>query len=166
MVVVEHFVLLSPLPPRLHPLGKYSAHVSSLCPTSARHPGPRPRRLPPPPGSLLPRITPRAGRRRAAASTTPPPPTLHPRPPTAGHSHHTTIPSPASKSSLSCVPKPLSQSHSPMSRGWKLDTPFSQPQPSAPCPGQRWISPHPSKSLGCPPFPSRGSTGDKLLRQF
>lgn len=62
MLVVEQFVLFPPPPPppaRLHPLGKYSAHVSSsLCPRSARRPGPRPRRLLPA-HSPLPRVTPR-----------------------------------------------------------------------------------------------------------
>lgn len=48
---------LTPHPaPGLHPLGKYSAHVSSsLGPTSSRHPGPRP---PPPPSSSSSSIPP------------------------------------------------------------------------------------------------------------
>lgn len=72
--------LLAPLPPGLglHPLGKYSAHVSSsLCPTSVRHPGPRP---PPPPSSYQLTVTShnpaRAGGGQQAAPR--PAPALHP----------------------------------------------------------------------------------------
>lgn len=67
-----------PAPLGLHPFGKYSAHVSSsLCPTSARHPGPK---LPPPPSSSRLTVT-SHNPARASGGQRPaprPPPALHP----------------------------------------------------------------------------------------
>lgn len=94
MLVVEQFVLLPHPPPGLHPLGKYSAHVSSsLCPTSARHPGPRP---PPPPSSSSPLAVTSRNPARAGSSA---PAGPAPRDPAAVHA-----PSPRSPARLARAP--------------------------------------------------------------
>lgn len=178
VVVVEQFVLFTnPPSPGLHPLGKYSAHVSSsLCPTSARHPGPRP---PPPPSSSRLAVTShnpaRAGGGQQLAPR--PPPALHPTASRAVHSHPhllfpPLLPIPPRVVSPSLRPTPLARC--PRDRagirvGVGRYTPVlpSRRRPPAlwPVLGRPPLTQPPlSQVPGPPPVPLL-SAGDELLRQ-
>lgn len=121
VVVVEQFVLFTRPPLAPHPLGKYSAHVSSsLCPTSARHRGPRP--PPPPPSSPL-TVTSHNPERRGGGECPAPrsPPALHPIvfPPqcTPTHSSPPLLPLPPEVRPACPRPPPLTHTHTRVSWG-------------------------------------------------
>lgn len=123
-----------------------------------------PRRLPPPPGSRLPRITPRG---QAAGSSLPcgPRQPCNPSLPAAVHSHPPPVPTSAANSRSSCAPKPPSHPSGPVSWGpgrglcrcWEVDNSSSQPQASPSAQASTGSSTYPTsplpspKAAPCPP---------------